>query len=73
MNKYTIIKKVIAKNIRDALKKEGDVEPSEVYQDYTYDHAKNSTIGFTGTARTAEVKKKKGSGCNSIDYRMVQK
>ena len=38
MNKYTVVKKVIAKSLNDAIKKEKKIAPSEVFQDYTYVH-----------------------------------
>lgn len=46
MNKYFIKKTVIAKNIKDAIKKEKTAEISEVYQDYQYQHKVNNPIGF---------------------------
>lgn len=38
MYKYTVVKKVIAKSLNDAIKKEKELPPTEVFQDYTYVH-----------------------------------
>lgn len=47
MKKFYIKKSIVAKDIRDALRREKDSQVTEVYQDYSYVHVDTRNIGFT--------------------------
>lgn len=47
MKKFYIKKSIIAKDIRDALRREKDSQVTEVYEDYSYVHVDTKDIGFT--------------------------
>ena len=47
MKKFFIKKQILARDIKEALRKEVDAHVSEVYEDYSYVHPIKNKIGFT--------------------------